>query len=188
MYSIMRFFRAWILFLAFPIASMRLERAGKVRGEWNTWLLSGLKSAKREYGRSVTQMGCIWWGLVVTTMFMVGIHFLLSGKTELQGVIDIVGVALLCMWISLLTPQVLLSYEMWNWVKVLKFGSFHFEHGVRDAEQVQNLAKIFLASEAGVAFEKGHYEEFTHLEYVMKRVDLWKGKRQDILKYMKEGK
>ncbi len=178
MKKIMRFLWNWSLFIALPIPYLKVTVRGVSGGEWNTWFL---QATKREYGRSVTQMMCIWTGLCVTILFSVSLHVACSNYSD-RYLIDIVLSTIVILWIILLTPQIQLSYEIWNWSLVSSFTNNLRGAGIHDKTSFQKMAQDFLIMKFRDANATNDFEVFNHLEHIFRILDLWKGQRNDFSK------
>lgn len=177
-----RVIRNILMFLTMPIAMFVLDLSGRPRGEWNTWLVSGENSAQRQYRDSVTMMFCIWVGIFITGVFCVVVHvMLLNQASAIRYFVDIAMCLLLITWLILLSPKIMLSYETWNWVKAFKFLTKMHKSGYSKKNELKNIVLEHLVIELGVAKESGLMVEFNHLENVFRCLDLWKGKRGEIV-------
>lgn len=178
MKKIIKFLWNWILFIALPIPYLKVTTRGVMGGEWNTWFLSGQKSARREYDRSVSQMSFIWTGLFSTMLLSVGLHIACSDYSG-RYLLDIVLSVIVIMWMVLLTPQIQLSYETWNWATASSFTNNLGEAGVHK-HAFQKLAHNFLVMKMREYSDLDDFEEFNHLEHIFRVLDLWKGQRKDL--------
>lgn len=159
-----------MIFLITPILVILMECLG-VQVPYSS-------SVNREYSRSVHQRINVVFILYITV-----IGLLLISQIVTYAVIVTVPLSLAC--IAMLTPQVLLSYETWNWWKIAslqrrlrKYKSVSYEKGEK-----ATLIKNFLEKEAMIADLYGyhHWERFNHLLHLFRTLEYWKGTRKELL-------
>ncbi len=187
MNTVKKMMKAIWLFIILPIPVLYLDTHGRPWFEWNTWLVDGDTAAKRRYASSVTLMFNIWVGIVLTTLVALLIHLICImdaghhiDNTSIK-IIDTAMFALCSIWILLLSPKIMLSYETWNWMKAHKFLIRVYKSENRDEKKIEGLVKDFLTIELKLASEKDEYKVFNHLEDVMRSLDAWKGRRKDLV-------
>lgn len=184
MKTVKNWMKAIMLFIILPIPVLYLDWVGKPRGEWNTWFLDGDTGAKRRYAGSVTLMLNIWAGIIFTTLAGLIIHLMCSMSLSFDSgylrIIDVSMLALCLMWVVLLSPKIVLSYETWNWMKACKFLVRLHRSGISERDVLNSHVKNFLAIEFKLAGEKGEYHVFNHLEDVMRSLHMWNGRRSDL--------
>jgi hypothetical protein len=185
-YKIAAFFRAWFLFLLTPIPFFRADNAGKIHVNWNTWLLSGSKSVQGMYSQSIKHMMLLWFVLLTT---LITISFFAPVGVTVAWVVVVV---------SCTTPLIMRSYEAWNIAEAMSLVSGLVKNGVKDPAKVRSAVKDFLKKKAtkttGSFNLNNHnvegidpYLRFDHLEYFMRRYDLWKGNRAELFSKTKQG-
>ena len=179
METIKSFLKSMLLFILLPIPWFYMECTGKPRGSWNTWLLDGENSAKRQYSGSVIMMFNIWFGVVLTISFSMVVHFLCNDIPN-GRIVDIVMVSLCVIWRSLLSPKIALSYETWNWMKAIKFAVRLYETDHTSKELIGKAVASFLVQEIVIAKKNDSFKEFNHLENVLRALNIWNGQRKDI--------
>ena len=179
MKTIENFLKNILLFIFLPIPWFYMEFSGRPRGSWNTWLVDGESSAKRQYSGSVIMMFNIWFGVVLTISFSIVVHFLCNDIPN-GRIVDIVMVSLCVIWISLLSPKIALSYETWNWMKAIKLATRIDETNQTKDGMVGKAVADFLVQEMVITKKNDTFKEFNHLENVLRALDLWKGQRKDI--------
>lgn len=163
------------LFVLLPIPMWQIFRNGAPFGEWNTWLVNDSRSAKRQYSGSVSLMFAIWIGIAATAMVACAEYYYFESRGW-QFVL-----ALLITWIVNLFPKMATAYETWNWAKATNILAALHRHGLTDKTTFPKAIKEFLVEQFGHASRSGDFARFNHLESVFRCLDVWKGKRQEIV-------
>jgi hypothetical protein len=141
-----------------------------------TTLPTNIPTARREYSRSVYQRAN-----VVILLYLIIILIVSLGRTDIGKIIA--GTPLVALCLILLTPQILLSYETWNWWKVSslqrKFGKYSGTYETGDAALI---VKRFLIQEVCISRhgDLNRQSSFNHLFHLFRIMDFWKYSRRTL--------
>ncbi len=136
-------------------------------------------SAVREYSRSMYQRAN-----VVFVMFVQLIVIFLAIPDV--RVATVVSSLIFIVFISLFTPQVLLSYETWNWWKLASFQRqlHHYKSRGYENSDVAKLTENFLTREVVTTDMYGYYawDRFNHLFHLFRTLEYWMRPRKELFK------
>ena len=136
-------------------------------------------SAVREYSRSMYQRAN-----VVFVMFVQLIVIFLAIPDV--RVATVVSSLIFIVFISLFTPQVLLSYETWNWWKLASFQRqlHHYKSRGCDNSDVAKLIENFLIREAVITEMYGYHtwDRFHHLFHLFRTLEYWRRSKKELYK------
>ncbi len=135
-------------------------------------------AATREYSRSVMQR------VNVTFLLYVIVSLIALFSPDLPRQIGGILIIVLCM--VMLTPQILLSYETWNWCKIVslqaqfrKCGGGSYERGEL-AILIQNFLKRELITAEMHGYHK--WEKFDHIFHLFRTLEYWKRSKKELFR------
>lgn len=169
MRAIKNYFWNLVIFLITPFLHVVIDSLGVE--------VSYSGPASREYSRSVTQRANVV--VILYTLFLV--MFLVS-NTMIAAVLVSVPLFIVC--ITILTPQVLLSYETWNWWKIasLQRQFRNLRQGDCENGELYTLILSHLARELMAAEMNGHHfwHRFDHIFHLFRTLEYWKKTRKEL--------